>query len=231
MTPIQPPMNDERLDRLVRQLLTERADDVAAAAMPAETMTAVVASHVRRGGIADRRPLLLVAAAVLIVLAAGAVAVGSGLIRRGPEPQPAPQPVVVPSLDATTPIPSDAAIEAEHVFYTVRRRNFRSATRAAPRPMRVGSARRARASRIWVADPDGGNARELFPESTDYRSIIDVSATGDAMVFMAPAADRRPDGFRVATSPTWGRRATSSHARVISHDVLDDGLRRTLRDG
>ena len=32
MTPIQPPMNDERLDRLVRQLLTERADDVAAAA-------------------------------------------------------------------------------------------------------------------------------------------------------------------------------------------------------
>ncbi len=119
MTPIQPPMNDERLDRLVRQLLTERADDVAAAAMPAETMTAVVASHVRRGGIADRRPLLLVAAALLIVLAAGAVAVGSGLIRRGPEPQPAPQPVVVPSLDATTPIPSDAAIEAEHVFYTV----------------------------------------------------------------------------------------------------------------
>ena len=112
MTPIQPPMNDERLDRLVRQLLTERADDVAAAAMPAETMTAVVASHVRRGGIADRRPLLLVAAALLIVLAAGAVAVGSGLIRRGPEPQPAPQPVVVPSLDATAPIPSDAAVEA-----------------------------------------------------------------------------------------------------------------------
>ena len=50
MTPIQPPMTDERLDRLVRQLLTERADDVAAVAMPAETMTAVVASHVRRGG-------------------------------------------------------------------------------------------------------------------------------------------------------------------------------------
>ena len=119
MTPIQPPMNDERLDRLVRQLLTERADDVAAAAMPAETMTAVVASHVRRGGIADRRPLLLVAAAVLIVLAAGAVAVGSGLIRRGPEPQPAPQPVVVPSLDATTPRPSDTSLEAKHVFYTV----------------------------------------------------------------------------------------------------------------
>ena len=119
MTPIQPPMTDERLDRLVRQLLTERADDVAAAAMPAETMAAVVASHVRRGGIAERRTLLLVAAGLLIVLAAGAVAVGSGLIRRGPEPQPAPQPVVVPSLDATAPIPSDAAMEPEHVFYTV----------------------------------------------------------------------------------------------------------------
>ena len=53
MTPIQPPLTDDRLDRLVRQLLTERADDVAAVAMPAETMTAVVASHVRRGE--DRR--------------------------------------------------------------------------------------------------------------------------------------------------------------------------------
>ena len=119
MTPIQPQITDERLDRLVRQVLTERADDVAAVAMPAQTMTAVVASHVRRRGIAERRTLLLVAAALLIVFAAGAVAVGSALIRRGPEPQPAPQPVVAPSLDATKPTPLAAAAEAEHLFYTV----------------------------------------------------------------------------------------------------------------
>ena len=221
MTPIQPPMNDERLDRLVRQLLTERADDVAAAAMPAETMTAVVASHVRRGGIADRRPLLLVAAAVLIVLAAGAVAVGSGLIRRGPEPQPAPQPVVVPSLDATAPTPSDTTVEPEHVFYTVR-----EALQVGDKGCTQANANRfsktCASSRIWVADPDGGNPRELFPESTDNRSIVDVSATGAAMVFTAPT---QVDGKLVGAShiAELGPAGDVLATRVVSHDVLDDG--------
>ena len=229
MTPIQPPMNDERLDRLVRQLLTERADDVAAAAMPAETMTAVVASHVRRGGIADRRPLLLVAAALLIVLAAGAVAVGSGLIRRGPEPQPAPQPVVVPSLDATTPNPSAAALEAEHVFYTAFD-ELQIGDEGCTEANASRFSKTCTSSRIWVADPDGGNARELFPESTDYRSIIDVSATGAAMVFMAPTTGRRPSLSAPPPrqlGPTGDVLATS----VISHEVLDDGCVGALRDG
>ena len=220
MTPIQPQMTDERLDRLVRQMLTERADDVAAVAMPAETMTAVVASHVRRGGIAERRTLLLVAAALLIVLAAGAVAVGSGLIRRGPEPQPDPQPVVVPSLDATRPTPSAAAIEAEHVFYTVFEElqvGDEGCTEA--NASRFGGCTR---SQLWVADADGGNSRELFPGSSDHRSILDVSPAGDALVFTAPAeingqpisathlAELGPAGDVLATS-------------VVSHEVLDDG--------
>ena len=221
MTPIQPQMTDERLDRLVRQLLTERADDVAAAAMPAATMTAVVASHVRRGGIAERRTLLLVAAALLIVLAAGAVAVGSGLIRRGPEPQPAPQPVVAPSLDATTPTPSDAAIEPEHVFYTVfeetpgRRRGLH---RGQCESLRLRARRRGSG---WPTQT-GATPRELFPESPDHRSILDVSPAGDAMVFTAPAqingqpisathlAELGPAGDVLAT-------------RVVSNEVLDDG--------
>ena len=220
MTPIQPPMTDERLDRLVRQLLTERADDVAAVAMPAQTMTAVVASHVRRGGIAERRALLLVAAGLLIVLAAGAVAVGSGLIRRGPEPQPAPQPVVVPPLDETSPAPSDAAMEPEHVFYTVFEElqvGDEGCTEA--NASRFGS---CTSSRIWVADPDGSNARELFPESTDHRSILDVSAAGDAMVFTAPVeVDGQPvSGTHLAElGPAGDVLATS----VISNEVLDDG--------
>ena len=221
MTPIQPPMTDERLDRLVRQVLTERADDVAAVAMPAQTMTAVVASHVRRGGIAERRTLLLVAAALLIVLAAGAVAVGSGLIRRGPEPQPTPQPVVVPSLDATAPSPLDTAVEPEHVFYTV----FEE--------LQVGDegcteadanvfGRRCTRSQLWVADADGGNARELFPETTVHRSIVDVSNSGDAMVFTAPTLiDGQPIGAShlAEVGPAGDVLATS----VISKDVLNDG--------
>ena len=221
MTPIQPPMNDERLDRLVRQLLTERADDVAATAMPAETMTAVVASHVRRSGITDRRPLLLVAAALLIVLAAGAVAVGSGLIRRGPEPQPAPQPVVVPSLDATAPIPSTAAVEAEHVFYTL----FDELQVGEEGCTAANASRFAKTctiSRIWVADADGGNARDLFPESTDHRSIVDVSPAGDALVFTAPTQiEGQPTGAShlAELGPAGDVLATS----VISVEVFNDG--------
>ena len=220
MTPIQPPMTDERLDRLVRQLLTERADDVAFGAMPAETMAVVVSSHVRRGGIAERRTLLLVAAGLLIVLAAGAVAVGSGLLRRGPEPQPAPLPVVVPSLDATAPTPSDSAAAPELVFYTVfthTRVGDEGCTEA-----NAGRSGSCFSSRIWVAGTDGGNSRELFPESTDQRSILDVSSSGNAMVFTAPTqingqpisashlADLGPAGDVLAT-------------RVISNEVLDDG--------
>ena len=221
MTPIQPPMTDERLDRLVRQLLTERADDVAAVAMPAETMTAVVASHVRRGGIAERRTLLLVAAALLIVLAAGAVAVGSGLIRRGPEPQPAPQPVVVPPLDATSPAPSDAAMEPEHVFYTVFEElqvGEEGCTEA--NASRFGS---CTSSRIWVADPDGSNARELFPESTDHRSILDVSAAGDAHGLHGAGRSRRPAGLGHAP-----RRAGASRRRSRDERRQQRGARRRM---
>ncbi len=229
MTPIQPPMTDERLDRLVRQLLTERADDVAAAALPAATMTAVVASHVRRGGMAERRTLLLVAAGLLIVLAAGAVAVGPGLIRRGPEPQPAPQPVVVPSLDATTPVPSAAAIEPEHVFYTV----FEELQVGDEGCTEANASRFGRTctrSRLWVADADGGNARDLFPESTDHRTIIDVSPTGDALVFMGPADI---DGQTVSASilATLGPTGDVIDSTVISNDVPDTCLRRSLWDG
>ena len=212
MTPIQPQMTDERLDRLVRQLLTERADDVAAGAMPAETMAAVVASHVRRGGIAERRTLLLVAAGLLIVLAAGAVAVGSGLIRRGPEPQPAPQPVVVPSLDATAPAPSAAAMEPKHVFYTVIEAlqiGEEGCTEA--KASRFG--RTCTSSRIWMADADGGNARELFPESTDYRSIVDVSNSGDAMVFTAPTQINGQQIRRLAYRRAGASRRRSRHER------------------
>jgi WD40-like Beta Propeller Repeat len=220
MTPIQPQMTDERLDRLVRQLLTERADDVAAVAMPAETMTAVVASHVRRGGIAERRSLLLLAAALLIVLAAGAVVVGSGLIRRGPEPPPAPQPVVVPSIDATLPEPSAAPGAPARVFYTVyeeRRVGDEGCTDA-----NAGRFGTCTSSRIWMADADGSNARELFPDSVDRLSIVDVSGSGDALIFSGPT---QIDGQPVSATHVaeLGPASDVLATRVISHEVLDDG--------
>jgi len=212
-------MTDERLDRLVRQLLAERADDVAAVALPAETMAAVVASHVRRSGIADRRPLLLVTAALLLALVAGAVAVGSGLIRPAPSPDVAPLPVVVPSLDATPPSTS-AAPPAARVLYTVDeelRLGDEGCTKA-----NAGRFGTCTSSRIWFADPDGGNAQPLFPESEDQLSVMDVSSLGDKMVFTGPEvidgqpisaphlADLGPDGSVLP-------------GRVVSNVVLDEG--------
>ena len=219
MTPIQPPMTDERLDRLVRQLLAERADDVAAVALPAETMAAVVASHVRRRGTVDRRPLLLVAAALLLALVAGAVAVGSGLIRPAPSPDVAPLPVVVPSLDATSPSPS-AAPPAASVLYTMfeeLRLGDEGCTKA-----NAGRFGTCTSSRIWVADPDGGNSHPLFPESEDQLSVIDVSSSGDKMVFTGPEEiDGQP-----STAPhlaDLGRDGSVLPGRVVSNDILDEG--------
>jgi hypothetical protein len=82
-------MTDERLDRLVRQLLSERADDVAADAMHADAMAERIAVRLRPSLI-GRRWVLLAAAALLVALAAGAVAVGSGLLRLVLLPEPVP---------------------------------------------------------------------------------------------------------------------------------------------
>ena len=91
--PIQPLITDQRLDRLVRQLLTERAGDVAADAIAADAMAERIAVRLRPSLI-GRRWVLLAAAALLVGLLAGAIAVGSGLVRLPvivpPEASPAP---------------------------------------------------------------------------------------------------------------------------------------------
>lgn len=96
-------MTDERLDRLVRVLLTERADDVAAAALAADAMAERIAVRLRPSPI-GRRWVLLAAAALLVALAAGAVAVGPGLLRlvRLPEPVPTVDPRPFAGVMAST---------------------------------------------------------------------------------------------------------------------------------
>jgi hypothetical protein len=215
-------MTDERLDRLVRQLLTERADDVATVAMPAQTMAAVVASHVRRGRVADRRLMLLAAAVLLVALAAGAAVVGSGLVRRVPEPAPTPLPVVVPSLDAEapTPAPSDAVGVVGRVFYTdynVMRVGDPGCTEA-----NANRARSCTSSRIWIANQDGSNARELFPEATDQRTLIDVSGAGDAILYMGPTVIKSQT-LAATHLAELGPDGEILRSRVVSDLVLDDG--------
>ena len=67
-----------------------------------------------------------------------------------------------------------------------------------------------------------GATRELFPESTDHRSIVDVSNSGDAIVFIAPAqinGQPIPATHLAELGPAGDVLAT----RVVSHEVIDDG--------
>ena len=66
----------------------------------------------------------------------------------------------------------------------------------------------------------GSNARELFPESTDHRSILDVSAAGDALVLTAPA---EVDGQPVAGTHLAELGPAVLATRAVSHEVLDNG--------
>lgn len=218
MTPIQPPMTDERLDRLIRQLLNERADDIAVVAMPAQTMAAVVGSHVRRGRAADRRVLLLVAAALLMLAAVGALAVGSGFVRDVTEPQLTPQPVVPPP-DSPSPAPSEAA-GPERVFYT----DYRAPRVGEPGCTEANANRFGTciSSKLWIADSDGSSPRELFPGDEAFRTLVAVSMAGDSLVFSGPA-EINGQTVGAAHLARIGPAGDIVDSRLVSNEVLDDG--------
>ena len=109
-SPTQPTMTDERLDRLVRQVLSERAEDVAAAAVSADAMAEQIATRLRPSPL-GRAWVLLAATAVLTVLLVGGALVVGGAVRFPwlpspvpPTPLPAtPEPEAAPWLQLPTP--------------------------------------------------------------------------------------------------------------------------------
>jgi hypothetical protein len=98
---IQPPMTDERLDRLVRQLLTERGEDVAGDALPADAMAERIETRMRPAPL-GRTWVLLAAALLTALMIGGGLAVGGQL--RLPWPPSPPQ-----RLDWTGPLRPEAA--------------------------------------------------------------------------------------------------------------------------
>ncbi len=77
---IRPPTTDHRLDRLVRQLLSERAEDVAATALTADAMVDRIATRLRPSPLG--RTWLLVAAALLTSLLIGGTSLTSTVSAR-----------------------------------------------------------------------------------------------------------------------------------------------------
>jgi hypothetical protein len=76
--PSQSPITDERIDRLARQVLAERAEDVAASTLPAVAMAERIASSLRPSRSGHTR-VLLAAALLAALLIGGALAVGGQL--------------------------------------------------------------------------------------------------------------------------------------------------------
>lgn len=100
--PTQPTLTDERLDRLIRQVLAERAEDVAAAAVSADAMAERIAGRLRPSPLGRAWVLLAATAVLAVVLIGGVLAVG-GAVRPPWVPLPATPPPATP-----TPMP-DAA--------------------------------------------------------------------------------------------------------------------------
>ena len=103
-----------------------------------------------------RRVLLLAAAALLATLVAGAVAVGSGLVKL---PAILPAPSAAPSVQASPSASAAPSVQASP-----------SAT-ASPQ---VAVVAYTMSNRIWVVNADGTDAHELLTHEPDYQNWPDV---------------------------------------------------------
>ena len=105
MTQSMPPPADERLDRLIRELLNERAEDVAADALSVEAMVERIATRGQPGTLARGWVLLAAAAMLTVALVGGALAVG-GAIHLPSLLLPAPLMSQAPGSPTVTPAAS-----------------------------------------------------------------------------------------------------------------------------
>ncbi len=180
---IEHPMSDERLDRLVGQLLAERAEDIAVTALPVEAITPRIANRHRPTIHGGRRTMLMTAAALAIVLVVGTIVVGSGLLRFSLPPPPEPPGLVDRSSTPPEPPPTIVRGQGGLVFYTVYRE-----IRAGDPGCDAGDANHFDSCisiRIWVANPDGTDARELLPDRTEDAQLVTMSVDGRRMIFTA----------------------------------------------
>ena len=82
----RPAMTDERLDRLIRDVLADRAEDIAAATASAETMAERITARLRPSPVG--RGWVLLAAALLAALLMAGTLVAGGVLRLPSLPSP-----------------------------------------------------------------------------------------------------------------------------------------------
>lgn len=174
------PISDERLDRLVGQLLAERAEDVAVTVVPAEAIAPRIRAGLRPALGAGRRTVLMTAAALMIALVVGTIVVGSRLMRLGLPPNPDPPGLVNPPSNPPLPPPTGVPGLAWQVIYTVY--DERLAGEPGCDAADAGIRGSCISNRIWVANADGSGARDLFPDRAELAQVVALSADGRWMI-------------------------------------------------
>ena len=194
-------MTDRELEGRIRAWYAAEVGDTETApddlrdslgAIPATTPTPLRARDRRRGF------TLLAVAAVLV--AGGALAAGSGVIRPRPAVTPAPNvAVVAPSASpaAATPAPTPNVRPGTSIAYIRTVEKTRDC---------FGGRTTCATPRLWIVGSDGQGAHELFPDGVTFQGLASVStadlgAVAITNITILAGADRpgRPTGVDSST--------------------------------
>ena len=179
-------LSDGEITDLLRRRSARPAPDALAATILESLASERSLRPVRIPSRSPRRPMVLLAAAALVVVG-GVVAVGSGILRQPsvvpPAPAPSSGPVAVPSSEATSPRPSESAPPtavptptATPITWT--QASLKQDWPAPVRPEPAGGAGVVPMPPAYI-DPSG----DTGPDAVPYIDIRDVTANTDALGF------------------------------------------------
>ena len=152
------------------------------------------------GGVAgNRRAALLLAAALLVGLIAGAVAVGSGLVKL-PSLLPSPAPTAPQVVSSEDPLPSQSPSSTQPlVAFTVA---SRVPDDQCPQFFHCIQ------TRVWVSNTDGSEARDLLPDWPGSQTAIAWSEDGSSLFFTHDSEDGGSIADALYVTDGSGRRPT-----------------------
>ena len=168
---------------LERRIRTWFADEISEAEAAPPSVYAFVGaipqSMPPQHGLFDRRSFVLLAAALLVSLIAGAIAVGSGVIKL-PSFLPLPSIVAEPSAVASPSGSLEPSPPASPglVVYNVTELIQPPPANCTP-PMRSW----CRVQRIWIANADGSGAHELLPDAPGSQYAIGWTPDGSRILY------------------------------------------------
>lgn len=215
-------MTTPDLERRIRTWFAEEIGETEAAPSSVYAFLGAIPQSIpRQHGLFGRRTFALLAAAVLLVgLVAGAIAVGSGLLKLPSivNPQPQPSLAVIPSPHPSRE-PSAAALGL--VAYSLPDElepGQGDCTATYRRPCQI--------SRIWIANADGTNARLLLPGYDLTQVVVAWSPDGSRLLFQGEDSLMLTDEFGSEPQPLPNDAMCASTCQGSEgYDFAPDGTR------